>query len=240
MTIKIPEYKSEVAVPAAKMRLLSEQSILILKVYKPYRYGWDDSEKKYRSFYYFPARLTADVVYSWSEEAKIQEWDTFVLREKFWDNNERKFWFRKIGVDRQFYKTFRKVMDIDIAPSKDVTFDVWDSGIQKEVPVKMGLGNTFTLRWVPASRVIGMIEAHDLDANVQLVDGKDKTGNPAKVRPFDFEDALIGDLVGKFIKFKVRGEWMDTRYTFKEGEEFDPTTMPETQAGWVTIEDVPF
>lgn len=60
----IPEYKSECAVPAAKMRLLSDQSILILKVYKPYRYGWDDSVKKYRSFYYFPARLTADVVYS--------------------------------------------------------------------------------------------------------------------------------------------------------------------------------
>ena len=47
----IPEYKSECAVPAAKMRLLSDQSILILKVYKPYRYGWDDS-------------VTADVVYS--------------------------------------------------------------------------------------------------------------------------------------------------------------------------------
>lgn len=118
-------------------------------------------------------------------------------------------------------------MDIDIAPSKDATFNIWDSGMQKEVPVTMGLGNTFTLRGVPASRVIGMLEAHDLDANVELVDGKDKTGNPAKVRPYDFEDNLINDLAGKFIKFKVRGEGMDTRFTFKEGEEFDPTAMPE-------------
>ena len=118
-------------------------------------------------------------------------------------------------------------MDIDIAPSKDATFNIWDGGMQKEVPVTMGLGNTFTLRGVPASRVIGMLEAHDLDANVELVDGKDKTGNPAKVRPYDFEDNLINDLAGKFIKFKVRGEGMDTRFTFKEGEEFDPTAMPE-------------
>lgn len=236
----IPEYKSECAVPAAKMRLLSDQSILILKVYKPYRYGWDDSVKKYRSFYYFPARLTADVVYSWDESAKIQEWDTFVLREKFWDNDVKKFAFRKIGLDKTFYKTYRKVMDIDIAPSKDATFNIWDGGMQKEVPVTMGLGNTFTLRGVPASRVIGMIEAHDLDANVELVDGKDKTGNPAKVRPYDFEDNLINDLAGKFIKFKVRGEGMDTRFTFKEGEEFDPTAMPE--ASWTPIdpEDLPF
>ena len=235
----IPEYKSECAVPAAKMRLLSDQSILILKVYKPYRYGWDDSVKKYRSFYYFPARLTADVVYSWDESAKIQEWDTFVLREKFWDNDERKFAFRKIGLDKTFYKTYRKVMDVDIAPSKDATVNVWDGGMQKEVPVTMGLGNTFTLRGVPASRVIGMLEAHDLDANVELVDGKDKTWNPAKVRPYDFEDNLINELSGKFIKFKVRGEGMDTRFTFKEGDEFDPTAMP-TQPEGIAESDIPF
>lgn len=234
----IPEYKSECAVPAAKMRLLSDQSILILKVYKPYRYGWDDSVKKYRSFYYFPARLTADVVYSWDESAKIKDGDTFVLREKFWDNNERKFAFRKIGLDKTFYKTYRKVMDVDIAPSKDATFNIWDGGMQKEVPVVMGLGNTFTLRGVPASRIIGMIEAHDLDANVELVDGKDKTGNPAKVRPYDFEDNLINELSGKFIKFKVRGEGMDTRFTFKEGEEFDPTAMPEGEP--IDVDDLPF
>lgn len=233
----IPEYKSECAVPAAKMRLLSDQSILILKVYKPYRYGWDDSIKKYRSFYYFPSRLTADIVYSWDESAKIQEWDTFVLREKFWDNEVRKFWFKKIGLDKTFYKTYRKVMDVDIAPSKPVTFPVWNSELQKEVDVTMALGNTFTLRGVPASRVIGMLEAHDLDSNVELVDGKDKTGNPAKVRPYDFEDELINELTGKFIKFKVRGEGMDTRFAFKEGDEFDITSQPSSD---IDVEDLPF
>ncbi len=232
----IPEYKSECAVQASKMRALQDQSILILKVYPPYRYGWDDMIKKFRSFYYFPSRLTADVVYSWDESAKIQEWDTFVMREKFWDNSVNKYAFKKIGLDKSFYKTFRKCMDMDIATSKDTKFMIYDGSLKQEVEVTMGLGNTFTLRAVPASRVIGMLEAHDLDANVELVDGKDKLWNPAKVRPYDFEDALTKELSGKFIKFKVRGEGLDTRYTFKEGEEFDPTAVPTP----IDIEDLPF
>ena len=60
-----------------------------------------------------------------------------------------------------------------------------------------------------------------MDGDVVMRDGKDKLGNPAKVRPYDFEDAIVPQLLGKFIKFKVRGEGIDTRYTFKEGKEFD-------------------
>lgn len=236
--MNIPEYKSECAIPASKMRGLSDKSILILKVYSPYRHGWDDSQKKFRSFYYFPARLTSDIVYSWDESAKIKDGDTFVLREKFWDDSVRKFGFKKTGVDGTFYKTYKKVFDMDVAIKDDTVFNIWDGQLKKEVPVTMGLGNTFTIRNVLASRVIGMIEAHDLDSWVELVDGKDKTGNPAKVRPYDFEDALVKELTGKFIKFKVRGEGMDTRFTFKEGEAFDPTSAPVSDE--ITMDDIPF
>lgn len=235
----IPDYKSECAVPASKMRLLSDIDIMILKVYKPYRYGWDDSIKKYRSFYYFPERLTQEVVYSWDESAKIQEGDTFSLREKYWDDAEKKFAFKKIGYDANFYRTFKKVFDVDIAPASEATFNIWNSQMKAEVPVTMGLGNTFTLRAVPASRVIGMLEAHDLDADVPLTDGKDKLGNPSKIRPYDFEDALVEKLQGKFIKFKVRGEGIDTRFTFKEAKEFDPT-ITSTSTDELTVEDTPF
>lgn len=233
---KIPEYKSECGVPASQMRALTDNPILILKVYKPYRHGWDDSIKKFRSFYNYPARISDEVVYSWDEVAKIKEGDTFSLREKFWDNNVRKFGFRKIKFDGAMYKAFKKVFDIDIAPSLDADFKVYDSTIKQDVSATFGLGNTFTLKAVSASRVIGMIEALELDSDVVLVDGKDKTGNPAKVRPYDFEDAIVPNLAGKFIKFKVRWEGMDTRYTFKEA----PSFSIELDSPTISVEDIPF
>ena len=238
-TKKVPEYQSECWVQASKMRVLAEQDILILNIFKPYRYGWDEDVRKYRSFYHFPARLTQDVVYSGDEEAKIKDGDTFSLREKYWDGDMKKFGFKKISVNGQFFKTFKKVFDVDIAPSSDAKFKVWDGTIKQEVEVTLGLGNTFTLRGVPASRIVGMIEWLDMDGDVVMVDGKDKLGNQAKVRPYDFEDAIVPQLLGRFIKFKVRGEGIDTRYTFKEGKEFD-INPPARKWEAIDPNDLPF
>jgi len=137
-----------------------------------------------------------------------------------------------------FNKLYRKVFDVDIAPSKDFTVSIWNQWMGKEVETTLGLGNTFTLRAVPSSRLIGMIEAYDLDKDVQLVDWKDKLGNPAKIRPWDFEDSLVKELHWKFISFKVRWTWIDTRYIFKEGDEFK-LEEPKV-SGDLTIEDTPF
>lgn len=238
MTNQIPEYKSECSVNASQMRALTDNPILILKVYKPYRHWWDDNIKKFRSFYNFPSRLKDEVVYSWDERAKIQEGDTFTLREKFWDSDMKKqeFGFKKVDFNWDMKKLFKKVYDIDIAPSLDCNFKVYDSKIKQEVDVEFGLGNTFTLKAVSSARVIGMIEALDMDSDVVLVDGKDKTGNPAKVRPYDFEEVIAPNLAGKFIRFKVRGEGMDTRYTFKEAPSFSiDLTKPS-----ISEEEIPF
>lgn len=235
MTNKVPEYKSECSVNASQMRALTGNPILILKVYKPYRHGWDDNIKKFRSFYNLPSRIRDEVVYSWDESAKIQEGDTFTLREKFWDSGVKKFGFKKVDFNWDMKKLFKKVYDVDIAPSLDCKFKVYDSQIKQEVEVEFGLGNTFTLKSVSASRVIGMIEALDMDADVVLVDGKDKTGNPAKIRPYDFEEAIAPNLAGKFLSFKVRGEGMDTRYTFKEAPSFNIDAEPA-----IPVEDIPF
>ncbi len=234
MTIEIPEYKSEVRVNSSEMRWMSDKDFLILKVYKPYRYGWDDNVRKFRTFINFPSRIDDEVVYSWDTRAKIVEWDVMMPREQIWDNEAKKFCFKKIVANRDFYKAFKKVFDVDVAPSSDVKFKIYDSKLKQDVDVTMGLGNTFTIKAVSAPRVIGMLEAFDLDANVPLVDGKDKLGNPAKVRPFDFEEPLVDGLRWQFIKWKVRGEGIDTRYTFKEGKSFDP--MKEE----IKIEDIPF
>lgn len=238
--IEVPDYKSECTIPASQMRALSDVTLLLLKVYKPYRYGWDDSTKKYRSFYYFPARLTQDIVYSWSDEAKIQDGDAFVLREKYWDNDVKKFAFKKIMIDSSFYKTFKKVFDTDVSPESSAKFNVWNWALQKEVEVTLWLGNTFTLRAVPAARIIGMIEALELDSDVVLVKGKTRTWDEAMIRPYDFEDSKLDLLPWNFIKFKVRGEWMDTRYQFKEGKEFNIIPPSPTDDEDIDIDNLPF
>lgn len=234
--IAVPEYQSECRVPSSEMRAMADKDILLLKVYKPYRKGWDDNVKKFRTFIYFPNRITDEVVYSWDERAKIQEGDVMGIREQIWDNDAKKFSFVKIVPNREFYKTFKKVFDVDVAPSSPITLSIYDSKLKKDIEVVMGLGNTFTLQAVSAPRLIGMIEAFDLDANVPLVDGKDKLGNPAKVRPFDFEDELVKELPWRFVKWKVRGTWIDTRFTFKEGAEFSITSPKEE----IEIVDIPF
>jgi len=60
----VPEYKSEARVKASQMRQLDGIDIMILKVYKHYRYGWDEVAKKFRTFEYFPSRLQESVIYS--------------------------------------------------------------------------------------------------------------------------------------------------------------------------------
>jgi hypothetical protein len=57
--------------------------------------------------------------------------------------------------------------------------------------------------------------------------------------PYDWEDKLVGELVGKFITFKVRGTWLDTRYTFKEGKEFEVTPSTKEESS-IKVEDIPF
>jgi len=57
------------------------------------------------------------------------------------------------------------------------------------------------------------------------------------VRPFDWEDGLRKELEGKYAKVKVRGEGMDTKYSFKEGT---PFTEEEPKKKELTLEDVPF
>ena len=148
----------------------------------------------------------------------------------------KKFGFKKVDFNWDMKKLFKKVYDVDIAPSLDCKFKVYDSQIKQEVEVEFGLGNTFTLKAVSASRVIGMIEALDMDADVVLVDGKDKTGNPAKIRPYDFEEAIAPNLAGKFLSFKVRGEGMDTRYTFKEA----PSFSIDLDSPNITEDQIPF
>lgn len=231
------EYKSEAKVSSSQLRKLEGNTIGILKVYPPYRHGYEEATRKFRSFYNFPARLTAEVIYSWDPEAKVKEGDTFVLREKFWDDESKKFGFKKVTTFKGFNQLFPKVFDMDITIKDKATFEVYDSSIKERVNAEMGRGNTFTLQAVGASKIRAMMETFDIERSIPLVDKKDRlTWETVKGLPYDWEDGKLGELAGKFISFKVKGEKIETRYTFKEATPFDPTEKLEG----VTIEDCPF
>lgn len=231
------EYKSEARVSGSQLRKLEGNTIGILKVFPPYRYWFEEATRKFRSFYNFPSRLTAEVVYSWDPEAKVREGDTFVLREKFWDDEAKKFGFKKATTFKGFNQLFPKVFDVDVTIKDTTKFEVYDSSIKERVQVGLGLGNTFTLEAVGASKIRAIMEVFDIERSIPLVDKKDRlTWEVVKWLPYDWEDGKIGELAGKFISFKVKGEKIETRYTFKEASPFDPTKKSDA----IDVLDTPF
>ncbi len=235
----IPDYVPDYKVSAGQFRKLENNDIAILKIYPIYRQFFDKPANKFHTAKAFPARLTADVVYRGDPEAKKQEGDTFFFREQFWDDNEKKFGFRKIKNDGAFYKAYKKVVDMDIVVNGSPTIEVYDKEEKKKVNVQLSPNTVVTLQGFPVSKLISLIETFDLDADVELVDGKDKAWKPAKVRPFDFEEPLIPTLVGKTFSFKARGTGLDTKYSYKEWKEFD--LVPASPlASELTEEEMPF
>ena len=76
-----------------------------------------------------------------------------------------------------------------------------------------------------------------------MVNGKDRAGNPALVKPFDWEDSLKNSLENKFVKVRVRGTGMDTKYTFTEGSEFSITEVKPDDKPFVDeipLDEIPF
>lgn len=82
-------------------------------------------------------------------------------------------------IDRDFYKTYKKVFDVKVIFEQPVTVTNWkgEEETSKEV----------VLQQVSASKVKNMLMVV-AEVEPPLVDGKDKTGKPAKVPSFDWED----------------------------------------------------
>lgn len=205
-----------------KIRKLHGLEFRIDKVNKPYRKGFDPSTNKPRSFYAWP-KDERQVIES-GDEKSIQNAASASFdncREKIWNKATRKMEFHLYPIKDKssFYKTFKKVFDVRVTLKDTTTFEKWD---KTQVDAK-----TLMCEAVSASLVRNAIETLT-DINIPLVQGKDKAGNPAKVKPFDWEDSHVKALEGLFAKLKVSGEGMDTKYLILPTAQF---TVPEEDFG---------
>jgi hypothetical protein len=234
------------------LRKLDENTFLIKKVYPSYRDGGletkqPDGTVKYvgKTFVYVPKRIKDEVVLQGDEQLKFIQGDEMELREAVWDKElkTRKFVKVKQKLDKDFFSTYKKVYDVEVAVKSGFTIPVWDKDAKKEVDTKFDDGVSATLVAFPAGRLKNMIEALDLDKGIQLVQGKDKAGNDAMVRPFDWEDTVKNKLEGKFVEMRVRGTGLDTKYSFREGKEFVELNTAEDvfdNGEEIAVEDIPF
>jgi len=206
------------------LREFNKKTFQVKEVYAPYRAGGVETASgfKFRSFIEFPEDWR-EIVYSGeiekNNDAKKE------LRERIWNKNEKKFEFHKVKdrMDRKFFKTYKKVFDLKVVFEQPQKLTNWKG--EEEV------GNEIVLQQVSASKVKSMLMVV-AEVEPPLVDGKDKTGKPAKVPAFDWEDREKDKLNNLFIKVMVSGEGVDTKYNFTPWKEF---TLPELKT-----EDIPF
>lgn len=234
-----------IRVKGKHFRSLAWKTLKVEKIYNFYRQGWLENEKKFRTFVYFPSRIADEVIISWDERAKVVEGETMELREKFWDSDLKKFIYKKVNepINLAFYKLFKKVIDLEFTCASDFKHETWSKELKKNVPDIVSAWEVFSIDAISSSRIKTMLDDFDLADDVPLIDWKDKLGNPAKVREYDWEESRRKRLEGVYFTFKVTWEGIDSRYRFKEAAPFVVESAIEKDFKIdtpISIEDIPF
>ena len=125
--------------------------------------------------------------------------------------------FDDIKVDRDFFKTYKKVFDIEIETEKNISVENYKWTQE---------WNTFVIQGVSAFKIKEMLKATVID-DVPEVDGKEM---------FDWEDNEYKKLTNVTLKFSVVWTWLDTSYNFKPISKF--TSMNEVSD--IDMNDLPF
>lgn len=207
-------------IKAKYFRNLDKKSFLIENVYDRYRSGGIEVWGK------FVGKTFVEVDVDGKKVWKEKKWDSVSRTWEFVDY-EGKF-------DKDFFSVYKKVFDVEVSFFENVTFPVYSKEEGKEVPTVIPAGEKVVFNGIASSKIKTALEDLDLDGDVELIDGKDKAGNPSKVKPFDWEDETKNLLIGQIVEMRVRGEGMDTKYSFKTGKK------PAVKEEEIDIDSIPF
>lgn len=158
----------------ASFKHLEPTRMRIDEIYPEYRYGWSAADNKFREFNYFPDTATAQSVFSGDEGTKSNDPAVrFHLREKFWDDGAKKFRFEKMGqLDGTFFKTYKKVFDVEVTLESDVSVPMWDKDKKAEVPEVIPAGTTVRLKALSSKKIQDIASSMMLTKGIEKVDMK--------------------------------------------------------------------
>jgi len=231
----------------SQFRNLEPAHILIKDIYPAYRSGWNEAESKTKNYIYFPDSATQDVVFQW--DTSIDYTDKSAkshLRLQEWDNDAKKFKFTKVAPpNRDFFKAYKKVFDVDVILSVDVSVQVWDSNAKTMVDYTISAGEDVRITALPAKKIQDIASSMMLTKWIEKVDAEvtDRVTwkvTKTKKLPFDWEDGILASLINKAFQFSVEGEKLETKYAFAEVPAFEVAARDTTLVGDIAEWEIPF
>lgn len=159
------------------------------------------------------------------------------LRLQTWNKNIGVFEFSRVKMNKDTYKTLKKVFDVKVITGENISIPVWNKELGQEAPLD---SNEWVFSGVSSAKVRGMIEDLDLDVWVPTMERTSKDGEKYQGKVYDWEDETSQSLKGVFIKARVDGVGMDTKYKFKEGKEFSIKKKEESPLPKDAFENDPF
>lgn len=229
------------AIRTNDLKQFHNKTFRVNKVYNDYRSGCVETNWKFifRTFKYFP-KVEEEVLIKWLRQdgSKLtKEMEISLgreLREQVWGDGGFNFHRITDKLDKDFWKAWPKVFDLEIETENSLdVFRYHDKRTNTDVVEN---GNIINITGVSAGKIKNMLRGimdEDNGEIVPMIKGKDKAGNEAMVEEYDWEDKMKDVLEGRFIKMKVSGEWMDTKYIFQPGKTFE--TKQVEQEWWADV-----
>lgn len=236
MTIKIQ---------SSSFRNLEPSKLQIVSIFPHYRHWWNELDGKYRTFIYFPDTCTSDVVYQWDfKSVDSNESTSYHLRLQEYDKWVGKFKFTKISPpNKEFFSMYKKVFDIEVTLDTKVVVDVWNKDLKKNAPYEIQPWEIIRLTWFPASRLQAVAQSMMLAKKLEKVEVNVKDRKTWELKkemrlPFNWEDWIINEMIGKAFEFSVDWSGLDTKYSFREVTPFMSELVGSKEP--IDIEDMPF
>lgn len=228
-----------ISIKASKFRQLEPTTLRIEAIYPEYRFGWDDGKKKNREFRNVNSLIKDAEVDVNDKRIQFNEGESTKLMEKVWKDWRYVLVEVAEQIGAPFFKLYKKVFDIDVTISKEITIHwLWNPELKEEVSLDFESGDKLRIKSFSASKIQDIAKSMMLQKGIAKVEvtKRDRTTGVEKKEmalPYNWEDNILSQMVGKAFEFAVDGSGLDTKYSFRESEFVLPTKE-------LTLDDVPF